>query len=624
MVISSNGLEIEQLEILSFLQRHSPFQELSGEEQLNLAQQIDVSYFRAGSDILQYNAPLDALYLIRSGVVETFRRNGDLYNRLSEGGIFGEQGLLRGKKVRFPAKALQDTLVYLIPAAAFEQLFDQNEFFADYVEVGDAERRAEPRIEKAANHQLMSAKVSELLGRPPLMLPANASIQQAAISMRDASESCLLLTDPLQPEQIIGLITDRDLRNRVVAAAINTGQPVSEIMTEQLVTVQASQFVFEAMLLMLRHNLHHLPVLAQQRPVGIIAIADIIRHESNNSLFIVSSIYQQQSVSDLAQLKTAVQACFVRMVNEDANSQMIGSAMATIGRSFKQRLLELAEQKLGPPPIPYCFLALGSMARDEQLIVTDQDNALILDNSFVAAEHDGYFAALADFVCNGLADCGYPLCSGDIMATNPRWRQPLQVWQGYFQDWLSNPTAEKLLHSNIFFDLDGVWGETSWAAQLNQQIAQSAPTSKAFLASMTRNALRRTPPLGFFQDFVMEEDGRQNDSLNIKRRGTAPLADLLRIYALSLGSQARSSYQRLAALKQRNILPKGRAEDLRDAYEVIAMTRIRHQAAALQQQQAPDNNVRPELLSEFERKHLKAAFLVLANAQKFLKFHFQA
>lgn len=624
MTIQQPELEIEQLEILSFLQRHSPFQELSGEEQRHLARQIDISYFRAGTTILDYNAPLTALYLIRSGVVETFRRNGDLYNRLSEGGIFGEQGLLRGKKVRFPAKALADTLIYLIPAQAFEQLFDHNEFFADYVEVGDAERRAEPRIGKAENHQLMSAKVTELIQRPAIMLPSNASIKAAALAMRAAGESCLLLTHPATQELIAGLITDRDLRNRVVAAALDPELPVSTIMTEQLVTIQANQFVFEAMLLMLRHNLHHLPVLTQQTPIGVIAIADMIRHESNNSLFIVSSIYQQKTVADLAQLQTAVQACFVRMVNEDANSQMIGSAMATIGRSFKQRLLELAEQRLGPPPIPYCFLALGSMARDEQLIVTDQDNALILDNRYDADLHDAYFAELAAFVCDGLAQCGYPLCSGHIMATNPQWRQPFRVWQHYFNDWLTQPTPEKLLQSNIFFDLDGVWGKTEWATQLNQQIVNTAPRSKLFLASMTRNALLRTPPLGFFQDFVMEEDGRQNDSLNIKRRGTAPMADLLRVYTLSLGVDARSSYQRLTELTKRQLLPKGRAEDLRDAYEVIAMTRIRHQAAALQNKHTPDNNVRPAHLSEFERKHLKAAFLVLANAQKFLKFHFQA
>ncbi|MDP5207717.1 cyclic nucleotide-binding protein, partial [Alishewanella sp. SMS9] len=133
---------------------------------------------------------------------------------------------------------------------------------------------------------------------------------------------------------------------------------------------------------------------------------------------------------------------------------------------------------------------------------------------------------------------------------------------------------EKLLHSNIFFDLDGVWGENQWATQLNQHIAQQAPLHKTFLASMARNALLRTPPLGFFQDFVMDEDGKHNKSLNIKRRGTAPLADLLRVYALSLGFDNPSSYQRLARLSKLNILPKGRADELRDAYEVIAMTRI--------------------------------------------------
>ncbi len=620
----SEQLEIEQLEVLNFLQRHSPFQELSLAEQVSLAKQIDIAYYRAGSDILTYNAPLAALYVIRSGVVETFRRNGDLYNRLGEGGIFGEQGLLRGQKVRFPARALADTLIYLIPASAFESLFDSNEFFADYVEVGDAERRATPRIAKANNHQLMSDQVSELLSREPIMLSAQATILDAAVLMRDAGVSCLLLTDAADKSRVVGLITDRDIRNRVVAEGLANDTPVATVMTQQLVTVQANQFVFEAMMLMLRHNLHHLPVLAEQRPVGVIAIADIIRHESNNSLYIVSSIYQQQTVAELAQLRPAVEACFVRMVNEDANSQMIGSAMATIGRSFKQRLLELAEQQLGPPPIPYCFIALGSMARDEQLIVTDQDNALILDDRFDAKQHDGYFASLADFVCAGLAECGYPLCTGNIMATNIRWRQPLKVWQGYFQDWIAQPSAEKLLHSNIFFDLDGVWGETRFAKTLNQQIAEHAPRSKAFLASMARNALRRTPPLGFFQDFVMEEDGRHNNTLNIKRRGTAPLADLLRVYTLSLGVTALSSYHRLAVLSERQALPKGRAADLRDAYEVIAMTRIRHQATQLQQQHVPDNNVLPERLSEFERKHLKAAFQVLANAQRYLKFHFQA
>jgi CBS domain-containing protein len=631
-------MEIEQIEILEFLKRHSPFQELPEPQLLQLAQSVDVGYFQAGSEILRFNEPLQALHLIRSGAVETFRRSGDLYNRLSEGGIFGEQGLLRGGKVRFPASALEDTLIYFIPDQVFQQLFDSNEFFADYVEVGDTERRKSTKAAKQAEADLLSAKISTLLQREPVCLASSANVWQAAQTMTEHSVSCLLILHDSSAEQtteqdvepgaepgtLAGIITDRDIRSRLVAPGLKSETSVRDIMTTKLVTIDQQQYLFEAMMLMLRHNVHHLPVLKQARPVGVLALSDIIRYESQNSLYVVSGIFRQHSVAELSALGKDVKACFVRMVNEDANSQMIGSAMAAIGRSFKQRLLELAEQQLGPPPVPYCFLALGSMARDEQLIVTDQDNALILHNNFDPAQHDAYFQQLAAFVCDGLAACGYSYCSGNIMATNPQWRQPLRVWQQYFTDWIAKPDAERLLHANIFFDLDAVWGESRWADELNQLIATTAKARPQFLACMTRNALQRTPPLGFFKDFVMENDGRQNNSLNIKRRGTAPMADLIRVHALAIGSVATNSFERLRDIIAAKVLPNGRGEDLRDAYEMIAMTRIRQQALALQAGETPDNNVVPERLSEFERKHLKEAFSVLSNAQKFLKFHLRA
>ena len=617
-------LEIEQIEILSFLQRHSPFKELSRPEQTLLATNTDVCYFKAGSKILEYNAPLDALYLMRSGLVETYRRSGTLYNRHSEGGIFAEQGLLRGRKVRFPAMAVEDSLVYLIPADVFDSVFESNENFADYVEVGDSERRKVSAPDRVPPSTSMTTRVSELISQPPVLLADDATIYEAATLMRDQSVSCLLITANDDKAPVTGLVTDRDLRNRVLAERVDPDTRIGNVTSSELVTVAANKYVFEAMLIMLRNNVHHLPVMEDGRPVGVIGIEDIIRHESNNSLYIVSSIFRQQSVSELAQLKPSVLACFVRMVNEDANSEMIGSAMATIGRSFKQRLLELAEQELGPPPVPYCFIALGSMARDEQMIVTDQDNALILDDNYSPKEHDDYFKALAKFVCDGLDACGYPYCTGNIMATNPKWRQPLAVWQRYFSDWITNPTAEKLLHCNIFFDIDAIRGEAGFVGRLTTSIVQMAPAHKLFLASMTRNALQRSPPLGFFQDFVMEEDGQHRNSLNLKRRGTAPFTDLVRVLALSKGIAERSTYGRLNAIAKANILPLGRAADFQDAFEVIAMTRIKHQASNLEQDLEPDNNVLPEKLSEFERKRLKAAFQVLANAQKFLKFHFQA
>ena len=615
-------MEIEQIEILEFLKRYSPFQELPADQIQQVAMSIDIGYFKAGSDILRFNEPLHALHMVRSGAVETFRRNGDLYNRLSEGGIFAEQGLLRGGKVRFPATALEDTLIYFIPDKVFQQLFDENEFFADYVQVGDSERRKTSKASSQARADLLGATVGTLLSREPVSIGSDANVWQAAKRMTEQSVSSLLILDPEQ--HLTGIITDKDIRARLVAPGLKSETPVTDIMSADPVTIEQQQYIFEAMMLMLRHNLHHLPVVKQQKPVGVIAISDIIRYESQNSLYVVSRIFRKQTIAELQTLVPDVHACFVRMVNEDANSQMIGSAMAAIGRSFKQRLLELAEAELGPPPVPYCFLALGSMARDEQLVLTDQDNALVLDNHYDPAQHDSYFQQLARFVSDGLAACGYTYCTGNVMATNKEWRQPLKVWQQYFQSWIEQPTAERLLQSSIFFDIDGVWGQTQWAEQLQRLVSNLARKKPLFLASMARNALNRTPPLGFFKDFVMEQDGKQNNSLNIKRRGTAPFADLIRVHALAIGSTESNSFSRLQDITAAGVMPKGRAEDLRDAFEVIAMTRIRHQAVALSQGSEPDNNVLPEHLSEFERKHLKEAFQVLSNAQKFLKFHLKA
>jgi CBS domain-containing protein len=262
------------------------------------------------------------------------------------------------------------------------------------------------------------------------------------------------------------------------------------------------------------------------------------------------------------------------------------------------------------------------MARDEQLIITDQDNALILDNRYDPKLHGEYFEALANFVSDGLSACGYTYCTGGIMATNPQWRKTMKEWDACFADWLDNPVPEALLNCSIFFDLEGVWGKIKWAEQLNFFVAKKASREPRFLSSLARNALSRTPPLGFFKNFVMEKDGEHRNSINLKRRGTAPIADLIRVHALAVGSQARNSFERLDDIIKAGILPEGRISDLRDALEFISMVRIRHQALDIGEQRPADNNIEPEHLTEFERRNLKDAFLVISNSQRFLKFRY--
>ena len=623
-------MDAELQEIQNFLCQYPPFNELPEEALEQVTKQVEISYFREDTPIIHFGDYIHDLYVIRSGVVEIHRRNGELYNRLDEGDVFGQLGLMTNNKVRFPAKAIEDTLLYCIPQVIFQQLYDEHDTFADFVEVEDNARLRQTVSTNQGANDLTTSKVTTLICREPVSIDKTETIQVAAQKMAEEGVSALLVLEPEIDEQdednnpIVGIITDRDLCTRVLAEGHSPLDEVANVMTAEVIFLDHNAYVYEAMLTMLRTNVHHLPVIKKRQPIGVLESADIVRYESQSSLLLVNSIFVQNTIEELQAISEQVRDSFVRLVNEDANSHMVGSAMSVIGRSFKQRIIELAEEELGEPPIPYCFLALGSMARDEQLLVTDQDNAIILDNSYNQKKHGQYFADLAKFVCDALDKCGYAYCTGDIMATNPIWRMTRSEWEECFADWIDNPNPKALLNSSIFFDLDGVYGRLKWAEQLNSFIVRRARKNNRFLACLARNALNRTPPLGFFQSFVMEKDGQHKNFINLKRRGTAPLADLIRVHALAVGSRSQNSFERLDDIAEAGILPKGRAQDLRDAMEFISMVRIRHQAIDVENSIEPDNNIEPDNISDFERRNLKDAFQILSNGQNFLKFRYQA
>ena len=627
-------MDVELLEIHQHMGKFPPFDGLSDALLDLIAENVEVRYFKTGSEVLRLNEPVNELCYIRSGAVEVYRRKGELYNRLGEGDIFGQFNLLRGHRVRFPAKTIEDTLIYFIPDTIFQKLCEEEDYFSDFIEV---ER---PRLESVAEEQkksndMMVTRIRKLLSRYPVMVETTTTVQEAAQQMSDAQASALLVLKEGSGNprysfkdsegavwQMCGILTDSDFRKTIVAQGLPSDTPVGEVISSNLITVQSDVSVYEAMLTMLRSNVHHLPVLYRQRPVGVVHLSDIIRYETHSGLYLVSNIFSQSSVEGLARLAPDVSAAFVRMVQEEANSHMIGSALSTIGRSFTRRLLELAEEKLGPPPVPYSFMVNGSMARNEQSIVTDQDNALVIGDDFDPALHDEYFFQLATFVSDGLDACGYTYCKGNVMATNPQWRQPLRVWKEYFREWISNPSPEKLLHSSIFFDLDSAYGEDVFVETLQDLVATEASQSPLFLAAMARNALNRTPPLGFFRTFVMEKDGKHNNSINLKRRGTAPMVDLIRVHALACGSKAQNSFERLEDIGKTQLLANGVNDRLRYALEFLCMSRIRHQVIDIQENRTPDNNIEPENVESTERHTLKDAFQVLSNAQKFLKFRY--
>lgn len=627
-------MQVELLEIRDHLARHAPFDALPSEVLDDLVTRVEIAYYKAGSEIFAAGEPLGYLSYVRSGAVELYRRNGALYNRLTEGDIFGQSSLLRGGKVRLPARAFEDSLIYFITADDFQRLCDEHENFADFVEAEGQPRLKTVIEDQGKANELLRLRVGQLVSRPPVWAPPTASIREAAGIMSEQGVSSLLIMEPGEPwpeaggepgaaiDKVTGILTDRDLRTRVLAVDLPPETPVREIMTPRPVAMQVDDSVFQALLAMLRHKVHHLPVLHRRRAVGVINLADIMRFESRSSLYLVNGIFHRNSVDELRALVPDMRATFVRLVADQATAEMVGRAMSSIGRAYCQRLCELAEERLGPPPVPYCFMVAGSMARDEQLLISDQDNALVIGDAFDPALHDAYFAELAKFVSDGLAACGYTYCKGDIMATNPRWRQPLRVWRDTFLQWITRPNPEALLHSSVFFDLDGVYGDSSMVDKLRDLIAARAGQDPTFLGAMTRNALNRTPPLGLFRTFVMEKDGEQRNIINLKGRGTAPLIDLIRIHALACGTIAQHSLERLDAIAARRWLPPEAIEHLRYAFEFLSWVRVRHQAYDVEEGREPGNYIRPERFSASERHNLKDAFQILSDAQNFLRLRY--
>jgi CBS domain-containing protein len=626
-------MSAEIQDVIKFVSLHEPFEGLPPDELASVCGEIEVSYFQSNSQILDYDEVIDALYLIRSGSVELFLRSGELYNRLEPGQVFGQMGVLMNGHVRYPAKALEDTLIYRIPGAVFLKLCRQYAEFGDYFEVNEHSTLKQVVLNQTDTNDMRTVRVRDIVDREAVFADADMNVQECAQKMTENKVSSVVVYDQVavrseeeEGKQFLpaGIVTDRDLRNRVIAKGLPFTTPLRDIMSTDLVTIGHDAYVYEAMLLMLRHNVHHLPLVHHHEVTGMVALSDIVKHESQNSLLLIRGIMTEESVEALAGLSTQVGAVVVRMVKEGANSHLISTAISVIGRSFKQRLLQLAEKEFGPPPVPYCFLALGSMAREEQLLVSDQDNALILSTDYDEALHGDYFTNFANFVCDGLNACGYSYCDGGIMASNPKWRMTLPEWKKQFNDWIDTPDPQALLNASIFFDLSGVDGKIAWADQLTRFIVHKARRNKSFLAALARNALNRTPPLGFFKDFVVEMDGRQRYSLNLKRRGTAPMVDVIRVHALAEGSLAQNSFDRLTDIADSKLLPEGKREEISNALEFLSMIRIRQQAAAVEAGEDPDNTVVPGTLSSQERRGMKEAFKVLSSAQRFLRFRYTA
>jgi CBS domain-containing protein len=476
------------------------------------------------------------------------------------------------------------------------------------------------RVHNDPAMNLLATPMHSLLKREPITAPPTATIREVATVMATQRASSVLL---IEQGLLFGIVTDRDLRNRVVAQGLDIEHPVADIATLAPLTVQGRSPAFEALLLMARHNIHHLPVMDGQRILGMVTATDLTEQHSTSAVYLASDIYKQTTVEGLAAVSARVKRLQRHLAAADASAYSTGHIVTTITDALTTRLIHLAEAQLGPAPVDYVWVAAGSQARSEQTAKSDQDNCLVLDDAYNEAQHGDYFRAFSNYVCDGLDACGYIHCPGKMMAMTDEWRQPLARWRRYFRQWVEQPDPTALMLTCVFFDLRAVAGSSHLLESLRREVLSETRGNTLFLAHMVGNALKHRPPLGLFGQISPVRGGEHSGCIDLKHTGTVPIVDLARVYALAGGLETANTHDRLEQAAHAGEISEDNARDLRDALESLGKLRIAHQARQIERGVPPDNFLRLDELSNVERAHLKSAFGVVQQLQSVLGQRYQ-
>lgn len=610
------------LKTVALLRSSPPIDCLSKAHIEALAQTAKTVRYSRGQHILTVGQANRDIFLIAEGAVIIKNADGELVNQLDAGGWFGHSAWFNLQVMPNTVSSSEDCLLYAFPMVDIARLMQQYEVINNYFSLHShhhLHQANEPSRDVGQPCVTMS-QIERLKQRTSLQVTPHTSISETAQLMTKERRSAALIIDD---RQLQGIVTESDLCRFVIAEGVDSSTPINQIMTPSPVLATGEISATDALILMAKHAIHHLPFQRQDGAFSTLTATDLIQLQSHNPLFLITDIYGSLTLNELKQHSKKIPALLTDLVNAGLVAHSICHLMSAVGEAINQRLLQLAEQKLGQPPVAYGWLVAGSLGRREQTAFTDQDNALILADDYDEDEHQPYFNALATFVCNGLHDCGYFYCPGGIMATNPNWQLTAIDWQQQFLQWINNPIAEALLYTNVFFDMRTIYGDTTLLARIMPKVLATAPKQAPFMRHLTTNALNFSPPLGIFRHFVLEKTGAEEKALNLKKRGVTPIIELARTYALASGEGTLNTQSRINAAIHHGKISAQAGADLIAAFAFINSVRLQHQAKQIAASQSPDNFISPASLSSLERKYLKDAFFVVANMQKFLNMQFQ-
>ena len=598
-------------QVEDFLNTSAPFDVLDKEQKLELVKHTELIYLTADNvgDLQKGRA---SLFLIQNGQFSVQDSDAPL-RHLSEGDYFGYTNIMEKRNFSLSISVDSPGLVYCFEASAVTPLFELpaiRNFFD-----GLRNNALQNHAISDSNSMWLYKGLEDVINKSPVSVDVETSITVAAQIMTNQKVSSLLVT---REDKLIGIITDRDLRSRVVAASLDIHLPVSHVMTPNPAQIMGNRTLFDALALMTERNIHHLPVIDQQTlvPLGMVTASDIIRHQRGNVLFIIGELSKAENLYELTRLSWQLPHYFSAHAKKAGDYDIAGKILSQATDIMTRKLIGFFQQANGKAPIMFAWLVYGSQAREDQTMGSDQDNGLLLAERPSEAQAE-YFAKMADYVCNGLAKCGIKLCDGNIMASNPKLRLSLEEAIEEAKRWVKAPTKDAIMHFNIFLDVRCAAGDISLFKQLQRQ---RAPLMKQnmFLAALTRNSNEISVPLSMFQKFIYEKGRKEKDVIDLKTRAVALINNIARIYALADGVTLPNTLARLDALSENSQLSKRDATNLRDIWLFLNRLRWRHQL----ENKVTDNRVSVSSLSSIEKHQLKAAFKAIERTNQAMVMKF--
>ena len=613
---------------VDFLKSTMPFKELEEETLYELAKHCRIDFFPKGTRLLTFNeSEITHLHLIQRGGVRAFLTDDEGEIALKDyrgiGANIGALGIIRGTRANLNIETVEDTFCFLIPREIFLDLVRKNSVVAHFflksfsdnvVATAYHELRSQKLARRTSDDLYLFNVTARDLTKSLYSVSASTSIQEAAAIMARRSIGSLLIYADEDPGSMIGIITDTDLRGKVIAEGLDYREPVSTIMSGPLKTVAASTLCFDVLLKMMSTGIHHLGVEQGGSVFGVVTSHDIMVQQGNSPYYLFKEIVSQSEFEGIYSLGQKISGIVRNIINEGAKAGNITRMIALLNDQVLHRILTLLHERMGPPPVKYCWLQLGSEGRREQTFKTDQDNAIIYadpENEGEARRAEEYFNLLAARAIDHLVKCGYPLCRSGSMANNPEWCQPVSVWQSYFKRWISASEPNDLLTAAIFFDFRCGYGTQQLAVDMREFIISNTTKRSLLPYYLARQCVAKRAPLSFFNNFIVEKNGEHKDMLDIKDRGIAPFVDFVRILSLRFGIKETNTLERMKALLAAEKISTDLYNSMADAYELQMQLRVIHQLGQIENGEEPDNFIHPEHLTDLEKQMLKDAFAVI-------------